>query len=378
MPYAEQYFSGLGHAKPFNAGALSAEDLAHCNALLVRSTTKVDASLLATAPHLQYVATATAGYNHLSMNALQAANLTWYAAGGCNARAVAEYILAALYALAERRHFMLVEKVVAVVGVGNVGRTLVMLLKSIGAKVIEYDPPRGQIDKEFVSANFDEVLAADIITLHTPLVTQGEHPTYHMFNASVIAKLAPHQILINACRGEVIDNRALLNTMVSKQHKMPAVVLDCWEREPHIDTALIGHLAFATAHIAGHSLEGKAKGTDMVYQDLCRFLGEPQKCSLTDLLPPCELDTKHMQNINNLPVGTAEQTIVSETIKSMYDIENDDRFFRHYMAKSASFSDIRRNYRVRREWPAANISISNNKAAATLKKLGFTMANDSN
>jgi erythronate-4-phosphate dehydrogenase len=377
MPYAKQYFNELGHAKSFSAGKLDARDLANCEALLVRSTTNVDAKLLKQAPNLRYVATATAGFDHLSLSDIQAADIRWYAAAGCNARAVAEYILAGLYALAEQQQFLLQEKTIAIVGVGNVGRALACMLTALNVRMIKYDPPRAQNDASFTSATFDEVLCADIISLHVPFVNTGPYPTHHMFNADVLRRLNANQILINACRGEVLDNQALLRAMLLDKASMPTVCLDCWEHEPSIDTALIPHLQLTTAHIAGHSLEGKARGTDMVYQDLCQFLSIQPKHALNDFLPEFEFNADALNTINELSPITPDQTIVSKTIKCMYDIENDDSFFRRYMANSTTFSEIRRSYPVRREWPAAKITIQNNNAAQTLKNLGFRLANDS-
>ncbi|WP_371195856.1 4-phosphoerythronate dehydrogenase [Glaciecola sp. SC05] len=377
MPYAAEYFTSLGETKAFTAGRLSEQDLAKCEALLVRSTTTVDAQLLQRAPNLRYVATATSGFNHLSLSDIEAANIKWYAAGGCNARAVAEYILASMFMLAERQGFMLQDKTVGIVGLGNVGQALEALLQALDIHMVKYDPPRAELDASFVSASFEEVISADIISLHVPLTRSGNYPTEHMFNAEVLEKLTAQQILINACRGEVLDNQALLIGMRANREKMPTVGLDCWENEPTIERELIPYLAFATAHIAGHSLEGKARGTDMVYRDLCRFLSIEAEHQLSDFLPRYEAVAIDAENSNNAKINLSHQTIVSQSIKSMYDIENDDSFFRRYMANSRSFSEIRRSYPVRREWPAAKITISNKCAAQTLKKLGFRLANDS-
>lgn len=377
MPYADHYFSDFDNAKAFTAGHLFEQDLAKCTALFVRSTTTVDASLLQKAPNLRYVATATAGFDHLSLNALKEAKIESYVAAGCNARAVAEYVLASLYTLAERHSFRLQDKTVGIVGVGKVGAALAQLLSALDIVTINYDPPRAQRDEAFTSAEFEEVLSADIISLHVPLVRSGAYPSYHMINNEVLARLHSKQIIINACRGEVLDNQALLSAMKNRHQQMPLVCLDCWENEPNIDRALIPYLSLATAHIAGHSLEGKANGTDMVYQDFCRFLSIKPTRRLDDFLPAYLLDETIFNKINHQNHAASIQTIVSECIKCMYDIENDDSFFRLYMAKSMSFSEIRRSYPVRREWPATSIKITNDKAAHTLKNLGFKLASDS-
>ncbi|MBT1450976.1 4-phosphoerythronate dehydrogenase [Glaciecola sp. XM2] len=379
MPYAREYFSTLGDAKAFIAGNINPQDLANCEALLVRSTTQVDAKLLANSPKLKFVATATAGFNHLATDELERRNIQWYAAGGCNANAVAEYVIAALFHLGNRDEFDPRSKSVAVVGVGNVGKALCRLLRALDIEVVTYDPPRAKRDPSFHSASFEQVLGADIISLHTPLVKsnggENAYPTEHMFDKNVLSRLQPNQILINASRGEVVDNTALL-TLLSSSRQAPTFVLDCWENEPEIERALIPHLALCTAHIAGHSLEGKANGTHMVYERLCAHLNRPATLKLEDFLPPFELPASTLKTLESVNSHDSIQTIVSQCIGSMYDIENDDSFFRRYMAKSTSFAEIRRQYPVRREWYALKVSIQQQKAATVLRDLGFTIAND--
>ncbi|WP_395342456.1 4-phosphoerythronate dehydrogenase [Ningiella sp. W23] len=381
MPYAADFFSGLGKAKAFCAGQINGDDLARCEALLVRSTTKVDAKLIESAPNLEYVATATAGFNHIDIQALRQRSIKWYAAGGCNARAVAEYVTCGLFKLSVKHDFDLLSKSVGIVGVGNVGSALSSMLQSIGMKVVEYDPPRAQRDEHFESAPFDDVLKCDVISLHVPLVTQGDFPTLHMFNKQILNRLYPDQILINACRGEVLSNADLLECFEQNAHSMPRLILDCWEGEPCIDKRLLPYLSFATAHIAGHSLEGKANGTEMVYRDLCRHLNISPSLDLRQFLPKFDSNIAFEPVLQSTSNEQGVLTIVSKVIDCMYDIENDDSFFRRYMAKSDSFSEIRRNYPVRREWHAARIPLDhvqgNKKAAAILEKLGFSLTNDS-
>nr|WP_136249748.1 4-phosphoerythronate dehydrogenase [Ningiella ruwaisensis] len=391
MPYAEHFFPELGNARAFSAGHLGPQDLADCEALLVRSTSKVDKTLLDQAPKLKFVATATAGFNHLDLNALKQRNITWYAAGGCNARAVAEYVISTLFTLAEKEQFQLSRKTIAIVGVGNVGSTLSKLLNALALKVIEYDPPRALRDSDFTSASFEDVLNADVISLHVPLVNTDEvpkaHHTYHLLGENELNKLKPSQIVINACRGEVLDNEALLALANEKSQSstklpelLPTFVLDCWENEPYINKALLPYVRYATAHIAGHSLEGKANGTEMVYQALCQFLKQAPKTRLVDFLPAYSVDTELLAFLAQPKNRYANQTIVANCIKSLYDIENDDSFFRHHMAKSETFSAIRQNYPIRREWPAATIKIKANSAgeqvANILEKLGFSLFYD--
>jgi len=101
------------------------------------------------------------------------------------------------------------------------------------------------------------------------------------------------------------------------------------------------------------------------------------KHQLKDFLPSFN-DGKVLEpNLSINGVASSHQSQISKTIKCMYDIQKDDSFYRHYMANSASFSEIRSNYPIRREWPAAKLKINDKGAALTLQKLGFKLANDS-
>ena len=105
--------------------------------------------------------------------------------------------------------------------------------------------------------SFNEVLDCDIISLHTPLTTDGKFPTHHMFNQQVLAQLKPNCLLINAGRGAVIDNLALIDRL--KQSDNLQVALDVWESEPVINSELLDLVTIATPHIAGYSTEGKIR-----------------------------------------------------------------------------------------------------------------------
>ncbi|TMP13175.1 NAD(P)-dependent oxidoreductase, partial [Pseudoalteromonas ruthenica] len=88
-------------------------------------------------------------------------------------------------------------------------------------------------------------------------------------NAERINKLKSGMLVINASRGEVIDNQALLTALESG--KKLELVLDVWESEPNILTDLLSYVRFSSVHIAGHTQEGKARGTQMLYQGVCRL-----------------------------------------------------------------------------------------------------------
>ncbi|MFQ3249954.1 MAG: erythronate-4-phosphate dehydrogenase [Glaciecola sp.] len=374
MPYAEAFFSEFGNAKAFEVGGLTPNTLIDIDALFVRSTTKVDAELLKQANRLQFVATATAGFNHLDTAYLDSQNIKWYAAGGCNAVAVAEYVLSAIFQLALEDGFDPIEKKVAIIGAGNVGSALSKILEAFSIDFILCDPPLEAKGDERTFGHFDEAMQADIICLHTPLVKGGEFPSYHMFSKNEFESLKQTQYLINACRGEVVDNSALLASFI--QGKKLNVVLDVWENEPLINHQLIPYTRLATAHIAGHTLEGKARGTSMVYDAFCRHLNKQIVSKLEQFLP----DFK-----NKLLVNSSSPSFHQffHIVTSIYDIKKDDGIFRSRMAKSEAFAEIRKHYPVRRESSAVTLEFSakedsenyNKNVAKIAASIGFKIAN---
>ncbi|MFC6668872.1 NAD(P)-dependent oxidoreductase [Marinobacterium aestuariivivens] len=132
-----------------------------------------------------------------------------------------------LYQLASEQRFELADKTVGIVGVGNVGARLQRRLERLGVRLLLNDPPRAQQSPEgFVE--LDELLeSADIISMHTPLVTEGPWPTRHLLDRERLERLRPGAILLNAGRGGAIDNQAL--RLVSQRRPDLTLVLDVWE-----------------------------------------------------------------------------------------------------------------------------------------------------
>ena len=404
MPYWEAFFEPLGEVLSFSGGELnkdtSAQQNPHANelndklstidVLLVRSTTKVNASLLDKMPKVRFVGTATAGYDHLDTAELEQRNIKWIVAGGCNAQAVAQYVTSALLNLACSDKFLLQDKRVAIVGDGNVGSCVRNTLQAIGCDVMSYDPPlveqiNKQVDKQHKHVqftDFDAVLGADIICLHAPLNSHAAYPSFHLFDEQKLKKLSSHQYLINAGRGEIIDGEALLQAYQRQPDCMPQVVLDVWENEPVINTQIIPFLRFASQHIAGHTLEGKANGTSMLYKALCTDYGIKPSVELLDLMPlyklaiPPALQAK--LDDTRISDATQIQNIVREVANCVYDIKNDDSVFSVLMAQSTSvgadFAQSRRKYPIRREFSALSISCMNIKIKEFLRAIGFIIS----
>ena len=363
MPYGREFFHDLGDCQVFSHQTITAEQLKDADILLVRSTTKVNESLLKQADKLQFVSTATAGMNHMDLGYLQQRDIAYSSAAGCNAIAVAEYVLSAMFA---ERHVLnknLLDATVGIVGAGHVGSALAAKLDAMGIDYKLCDPPLQNAGDSRCFVDLEDIMTCDVITLHTPLVKGGEHPTEHMFDQQRLSRLTENQLLINACRGEVLDNSGALE-LLEKGHRLN-LVLDVWENEPEINLALVPHTLLATAHIAGHTIEGKARGTEMLYQQVCQRLDVPVTKSLSDYLPAPVLPEIA------LTADELNEHVYAQLIHQVYDIRNDDALFKQTVAKPGQFAYIRKHYAIRREFAATRVSAGNLTGSEAIYSLGF-------
>ncbi|WP_409306906.1 DUF3410 domain-containing protein [Pectobacterium sp. B1J-3] len=362
MPYARELFRRLGEVKVVPGRPLPPECLQDADALMVRSVTKVNAELL-TGTTIKFVGSATAGTDHVDQRWLDANGIHFSAAPGCNAIAVVEYVFSSMLMLAERDGFELRDKTVGIVGVGNVGRRLNDRLRAWGVKTLLCDPLRADRgDVEHFLPLDALVRDADILTLHTPLYTDGPYRTKHLVNAAVLNDFADGRILINACRGPVVDNTALLAAL--KKGKQLSVILDVWEPEPALSTELLALVDIGTAHIAGYTLEGKARGTTQVFEAWSAFIGHPEQVVLSSLLPEPEFARVVLTSPLN-------QALLKRLVHLVYDVRRDDALLRQAAHLSGGFDRLRKHYQERREWSSLQVICNDSASAACLSQLGF-------
>jgi erythronate-4-phosphate dehydrogenase len=362
MPYARELFSRTGQVLAVPGRPLPQSELEDADGLMVRSVTKVDEALLAGKP-VKFVGTATAGTDHIDEAWLQQAGIAFSAAPGCNAIAVVEYVFSALLLLAERDGFALRDRTVGIVGVGNVGGRLQKRLEAWGVKTLLCDPPRADRGDAGDFRSLDALVAeADILTFHTPLFKEGPYKSWHLADAALLMALKPNAILINACRGPVVDNAALLEVL--KMRRDLSVVLDVWEPEPALSLDLLDRVDIGTAHIAGYTLEGKARGTTQVFEAWCDFLGEPQQVPLSELLPTPEFSSVTLN-------GPLDQATLKRLAHLVYDVRRDDAPLRKVAAKPGEFDRLRKTYEERREWSSLEVICHDAETASLLNALGF-------
>ena len=246
---------------------ITREAVADAEALFVRTRTRVDSALLQ-GSRVQFVATATIGTDHLDIPYMEQEGIGWASAPGCNAQAVCDYVEECLTTerppLAERplrcpTTTLSDRLTLGIVGCGHVGSKVKAMAERRGMRVLVSDPPKG------LHTPLEQIAAeADVITFHTPLTRTGAYPTYHLCNAEFLGQCRPGTLIINAARGGVVDEEALL------QSGLPCAI-DTWEGEPDINRDLLRHAWLASYHIAGYSLEGKINASQQVLDAFCRF-----------------------------------------------------------------------------------------------------------
>lgn len=233
--------------------AIDACAVRDADVLVVRTRTRVNEDLLR-GSRVRLVCTATIGFDHIDTTYCAAAGIEWMSCPGCNAQAVCDYI-EEIIASESRAEGL----TIGVVGVGHVGSLVVQMAERRGLTVLVNDPPKGiGVPLEHIAQ------ASDIITFHVPLTKDGQHATYHLCDASFLNQCKPNTLIINASRGGVVDEPALL------QSGLP-YCLDTWENEPHISVDLLRHARLASMHIAGYSVMGKRNATQMCLDAISRL-----------------------------------------------------------------------------------------------------------
>ncbi len=345
IPFVDLFFP-----EPFTIDRYDPDDgpttdqLARADAMLIRTVTKVDETMIRRAPSLKLVCSATAGYDHLDFDLLASHNIKPGWAAGCNARSVAEYVGSAMIVWAEEHQVDLTELSVGIIGEGHAGSAVRKVLERLGCKCISHDPPRQERESGWSGATAEEVLACDVLTFHTGLDQYPDHPTRHWLNRERL-ETCNARLIINAARGGIVDENALLD---HKKHHPTDLILDVWEDEPRFSSGSARSAWLATPHIAGYSRQSKFRGTQMSAETIHRFFG-------VDSTLPTNLPTE-----TGLP-DLSRYISSSELIRTVHPIfpihenlqkialESDDD------KRSSQFLNLRVRYPSPDEWQAMDI-----------------------
>ncbi|MBR5685210.1 MAG: 4-phosphoerythronate dehydrogenase [Muribaculaceae bacterium] len=250
-------------------GDITRDAVKDADALIVRTRTRCDAALL-DGSRVRFIGSATIGTDHIDLDYCADHDITVCNAPGCNAPAVAQWVFCAINAWMIHHGISTPEGLtLGIVGVGHIGSIVARWGRQLGFTVLLNDPPREKRD-----GSLDEIFEpletlqhkCDIITFHTPLIRDGQWPTRHLCDQTFLEGLTRCRLLLNAARGPIADNAALLDWHGD-------IALDCWENEPRISSDLLEKCIVSTPHIAGYSLQGKQRGTAMMLEALNEYYG---------------------------------------------------------------------------------------------------------
>ena len=331
-------------------------DLKDANALLTRTVTRVDSNLLQDSP-IAFVGTASAGTDHIDTRYLSERGIKLANAAGCNAGAVADYVLDAIYQC-QRLEPLISGATVCVVGYGAVGRHLAARLSMLGGKIRVYDPYVESTEAGVTLCALPEVLGCSIVSLHAALQDDQPHSSAQMIDNTAVGSISPDALFINAGRGGLVTEEAL--------HRMAdkgvTLVLDTWPDEPSVSQELLLRAALATPHIAGYTRTAKSNATDFLVEPLVRALGLEISFETTDAeeTKQARLDLSAQSDVHGLM--TAMQAVSR--------LAQDDDEFRKSWEKSQTpdnFETQRTQYRLRDQYGALKLEAAN--ASTELQRL---------
>ncbi len=266
--------------------------LTDARALIVRNRTKVDAGLLKAAPKLECIGRLGVGLDNIDLDACRARDISVYPATGANDDAVAEYVVAAALTLLRpaflttaavaagnwpREHAIgreIAAKRAGLIGFGRTARKTASRLLSLGMILYAHDPLLRDSDiRDFGAepmALADLLTRADLVSLHIPLT----ETTHHLIDADALALMKPGAMLVNAARGGVVDEAAVIRALSGG--KLGGAALDVFEREPLSGADGEGMRdapnLILTPHIAGVTIESNARVSALIAETVLRAL----------------------------------------------------------------------------------------------------------
>lgn len=319
------------------------EDLEGADALLVRTVTEIDRNLISRLPDsLKFIATGSAGTDHVDRQLLENREIAFADAAGCNSRSVAEYVATALLLWMEDTAQTPESLKIGIIGKGHAGTEVNNLLEKFGINTVCYDPPKEKREEHFRSATLEEVLSADILTFHTPLEHRGIFATYHWLDED---KLGAHKfdLIINTSRGGVIDEQALLKAYI--KGTVNNFIIDVWENEPLFNDLIANHAFIKTPHIAGYSRQSKLRASQMIVDSLCRYF---------DLEAP-DFEMESPDEEFDLSNGKLKSTQLTDVLCKIHPIKDYEEGLKRLIGlppqkKGPGFNKLRSEFPLRTEY----------------------------
>lgn len=301
IPFEGDPFAGIAELVRLDPSEITRDVVIDADALIVRTRTKCGPALL-DGSRVSMVATATIGTDHFDFPWLASKGIKTVSSPGCNAPAVAQYVMASIFHLGLGHPGLRL----GIVGLGHVGSIIASWARGFGMDVLACDPPRAERDggwnaempyelgdERFVS--LEEVgRKTDVVTFHTPLTRDGKYPSFHLLDRDFL-HIAPKALVINSARGSVADTRALIDA--KKSGKIDKLAMDCWEAEPNISLDLLKLAEISTPHIAGYSIEGKKRATAITFNAVLEHFGADRRVEAgVAMTPPATVEAEALIN----------------------------------------------------------------------------------
>lgn len=361
IPFLKGVAEAFGNVTYLSGNEFTKDSIKNADTLIVRTVTHFDEDILSDSL-VKLICSATIGYDHIDTDYCDSHSIIWKNAPGCNSGSVQQYVASALITIAKKKDISLKNKTIGIVGVGNVGKKVAAICELLGMRVLKNDPPRAKAEQSNEFVNLDVIKKeADFITFHTPLTKEGEYKTFHLADSTFFNSLAKKPIIINSARGSIIDTEAIKEAIV--EDKISGAIIDCWEKEPDIDTEYLHLVDIATPHIAGYSADGKANATRMSLESVAEFWSL-DKTPIKKIAPPA---------IENpiIDFNLFEDNGFEEAILKTYDLMDDHK---RLLDNPEKFSSLRSNYPLRREFQAYTLKNINNRETRVLcRKIGFNI-----
>lgn len=333
IPFTEGVFEPYADVRYMDGPLISHADVMDADALIIRTRTRCDETLLKDSA-VKIIATTTVGTDNIDIDYCRRHGIFFKNASGCNAGAVADYVFSALYGSAARKSISLEGATIGIIGLGSIGQRVESMGRALGFKILRHDPQKAEVEWYTQFCPLDTLLEnSDIVTMHVPL----NERTKGMANADFFAKMKPGAFFINTSQGDIVDEEALLAAIP----RLGPVAIDAWSHEPWINTHLMGSVDIATPHIAGYSLQGKQIGTSMAVRSTARFLGISD---LYEFFPQTDIMEYQAVKLNVLDKSQGQ---IAAMIQYNYPIFTDDFMFRMNPTK---FVELRAEYSYRREF----------------------------
>ena len=308
IPFLEELVGSQAQCLRFQASPMLPPECYQGDAVIIRSANRLDYDQLPDS-RLELVGTCSAGYSHVDPTKLKQQQIEFVSAPGSNAQAVASYVQQCFKILN-----ITPDKKVGIIGAGQVGSLVAQQLQAQSFSVAQYDP------FVFPENSLAAIYASEVILLHPALHQDKLFPSYHLVNDDFLQQLKSGAIVLNAARGAVVDEQAILK---NSQHIIYAT--DVWEHEPKINLDTVKQAILATPHIAGHTWQAKYNASLMMYRALAnKFNLAAEPCKLSTELKQLSKQDQH-----------ADLTELSKQFKEeITESENPEK----------TFSTMRKNY----------------------------------